>query len=193
MSDVVRLKITLVDTDPPIWRRVEVPSAITLKDLHSIIQAAMGWQNSHLYQFHVGRQIIDGPGFVDVGFSGQTNITAGRVGLDAFVESKVKRFVYLYDMGDGWEHELRVEKVLPADPDVRYPRFIDGAGACPPEDVGGPPGFYAFLEAIQDRKHPDHEDMLDWCGGRYDPANLDEAHINKRLARLGPRKKRKDT
>ncbi|HEY0281854.1 MAG TPA: plasmid pRiA4b ORF-3 family protein [Rhizomicrobium sp.] len=191
MSDVVRLKITLVDTEPAIWRRVEVPSAITLKDLHAVIQAAMGWENSHLYQFHVGRQTINGPGFVDVGFSGQHNITAARVGLNELVESKVKRFDYLYDMGDSWEHELRVEKVLPAEPATRYPRFIGGAGACPPEDVGGLPGFYNLLEALEDPKHPNHEDMLDWCGGRFDPNALDEASIRKRLSRLGPRKKRK--
>ena len=191
MSDVIHLKITLVDAEPAIWRRVEVLSAITLKDLHSIIQAAMGWQNYHLYQFHVGRETINGPGFVDVGFSGQSNVTAGRIGLDELVESKVKRFVYLYDMGDGWEHELRVEKVLPADPDVRYPHFIDGAGACPPEDVGGLPGFFNFLEAMQDPKHPDRKDLLDWYGGSFDADYLDEAAIKKRLARLGPRKKRK--
>ena len=191
MSDVVRLKITLVDTEPAIWRRVEVASALTLKDLHAVIQAVMGWENSHLYQFHVGRQTIDGPGMGDIGFSSQRNITAARVGLDELIEGRIKRFGYLYDMGDSWEHELRIEKLLPADPNARYPRYIDGAGACPPEDVGGLPGFYAFLEAINDRKHPDHEEMLDWCGGSFDPNTLDEAEIKKRLARLGPRKKRK--
>lgn len=191
MSDVVRLKITLVDTEPAIWRRVEVPSTITLKDLHAIIQAAMGWENSHLYQFHVGRQTINGPGFDDVGFSGQRNITADGVGLDELIDGKVKRFTYLYDMGDSWEHELRIEKVLPADSDIKYPRFVDGTGSCPPEDVGGLPGFYAFLEALEDPDHPDHEDLTDWYGGTFDPSALDETKIRKRLARLGARKKRK--
>jgi hypothetical protein len=191
MSDVVRLKITLVDTEPPIWRRVEVLASITLKDLHAVIQAAMGWDNSHLYQFYVGRQTINGPGFDDIGFSGQRNITASRVGLDELVEGKIKRFTYLYDMGDSWEHELRIEKVLSAEPATSYPRFIDGTGACPPEDVGGLPGFYNLLEALDDPKHPDHEEMLDWCGGRFDSNALDEASIRKRLARLGSRKKRK--
>lgn len=191
MSDVVRLKITLVDTEPAIWRRIEVPASITLKDLHAVIQAAMGWENSHLYQFHVGRQIINGPGMGDIGFSGQRNVTAARVGLDELIEGRIKRFSYLYDMGDSWEHELRIEKVLPADPDTRYPRFVDGAGACPPEDIGGLPGFYAFLEALEDPKNPDHEELTDWYGGPFDPSALDEASIKKRLARLGPRKRRK--
>ncbi len=189
MSDVVRLKITLMDTEPAIWRRVEVPAAITLKNLHSVIQAAMGWQNYHLYQFHVGRQTIDGPGFVDVGFSGQRNITAARVGLGDLIEGKVKRFVYIYDMGDNWEHELRIEKVLPAEPDTRYPRFIDGAMAAPPEDIGGLPGFYEFLGAIEDPDHPEHDELTDWYGGPFNPTDLDEAAIKKRLARIGTPKK----
>ena len=105
MSDVVRLKIILCDTEPAIWRRVEVPASITLKDLHAIIQAAMGWENYHLYQFHAGRQTINGPGMNDGGFSGGQNITAGRMQLGDLIDSKIKCFDYLYDMGDSWEHE----------------------------------------------------------------------------------------
>lgn len=191
MSDVARLKITLADIEPPIWRRVEVVASTTLKDLHAVIQAAMGWENYHLYQFHVGRQTINGPGFDDVGFSGRPNVTAGRVRLDELIDAKVKRFAYLYDMGDSWEHELRIEKVLAADPAVKYPRFVDGDGACPPEDIGGVPGFYNFLDAIDDPEHADHEELTDWYGGPYDPGDIREADIKKRLARCAPRKKRK--
>ena len=193
MSDVVRLKITLIDTEPPIWRRVEVLASITLKDLHAIVQAAMGWENYHLYQFHIGRQTINGPGMDEGGLSGRKNISAGRVQLDDLLAGKTKRFDYLYDMGDGWEHELRIERALPADPAAGYPRFIDGAGQCPPEDVGGLPGFYNFLDALEDPEHPDHEELTDWYGGPFDPNDLDEAQIRKRLARLVPRKKRKTT
>lgn len=191
MSDAVHLKITLVDTEPAIWRRVEVPSVITVKDLHAVIQAVMGWENYHLYQFHVGRQTINGPGFDDIGFFSQHNVTAGRVQLNELIDARVKRFSYLYDMGDSWEHELRIEKVLPADPDATYPRFIDGAGACPPEDIGGLPGFYNFLEALEDPEHPDRKELLNWYGKPFNPNALDEAGTKKRLARLGPRKKRK--
>lgn len=193
MSDVVRLKITLVDTEPAIWRRVEVPASLTLKDLHAVIQAAMGWQNAHLYQFHVGRQTINGPGMGGIGLSDRQNITAAHVGLDELMEGRIKRFIYLYDMGDSWEHELRVEKLLPADPAMRYPRFTDGAMAGPPEDIGGLPGFYNFLDALEDPEHPDHDELLDWYGGPFDPIHLDEAAIKKRLARIGPRKKRTST
>jgi hypothetical protein len=191
MSDVVRLKITLRDTEPAIWRRIEVPSCITLKDLHAVIQAAMGWGNCHLYQFQVGRQTINGPGLENVGIDGRRDITARHMQLDVLFDGKTKRFDYLYDMGDSWEHELRIEKVLPANPAVKYPRFIEGAGQCPPEDIGGLPGFYNFLDALENPEHPDHEELAEWYGGPFDPAALDEDKINKRLARLLPRNKRK--
>ena len=191
MSDVVRLKITLCNTEPAVWRRVEVPSAETLKDLHTVVQAAMGWDNYHPNQFQVGRQTINGPGFDDIGFSGQLNISAGGVGLGELIDTRVKRIGYLYDMGDSWEHELRIEKLLPAEPETHYPRFVDGAGACPPEDVGGLPGFCNFLEAMEDPKHPDRKELISWCGGRFDPNDLDQTSIKKRLARIDSRKKRK--
>ena len=95
---------------------------------------------------------------------------AGRVRLDDLAARGVKRFAYIYDMGDSWEHRLQIEKLLPADPVASYPRLVDGARRCPPEDVGGIPGFYEFLDAIADPKHPDHEDRLDWYGSPFDPS-----------------------
>lgn len=184
----VRLKIALCDTEPPIWRRVEVPSSITLKALHAVIQAAMGWQNSHLYQFRIGRQTVDGPGFDDGGFRDAPRLTAGRVRLDDLLAHNLKRFAYVYDMGDNWEHALRIEKVLPADPAAAYPRFVDGAGRCPPEDVGGIPGFYDFLAVLEDHEHPDHEELSAWYGGAFDPEAMDESDIRKKFAKLAKRK-----
>ena len=189
-DDIVRLKITLADTEPPIWRRVEVPAGMTLKDLHGVIQAAMGWDDDHLYQFHVGRETIAGPGMGDGGFGMRRAVGAGRVRLDELAGRGIKRFVYEYDMGDSWEHRIQIEKLLPADPAARYPRLVDGAMQCPPEDVGGVPGFYEFLEAIADPEHPDHEDRLDWYGGTFDPAELDHDRIDKALARIASRRKR---
>lgn len=190
MTKVVRLEITLRDTDPAIWRRVEALSSVTLKQIHTIIQAAMGWEDCHLYQFRIGREAIDGPGFVDDVF-GSGNVTADRVGLEDLLARGLKKFDYLYDMGDSWEHKLKIEKITEVDPAMSYPRFLDGAGACPPEDIGGIPGFYEFLEAMGDPNHPDHEMLMEWNGGRFEPAALDGAKSNKRLAKLAPRKKRK--
>jgi pRiA4b ORF-3-like protein len=191
MSDaILRLKITLVDTEPPTWRRVEVPAEMTLKDLHAVIQAAMGWTNSHLYQFHVGRETIDGPGMGGGGWGGPPSTGAGRVRLDDLSKRGVKRFAYVYDMGDSWEHRVQIEKLLPADPAARYPRLLDGAWCCPPEDIGGVPGFGVFLEAMSDPAHADHDDVIEWYGGPFDPAAFDIEPLRKNVEKIAGRRKR---
>jgi len=187
---IVRLKIALVDAEPPIWRRVKVPAGMTLRELHAVIQAAMGWEDAHLYPFQVGREIIAGPGMDGGGFGLPRAISAARVRLDDLAARGVKRFAYVYDMGDSWEHLVLIEKLLAADPAASYPRLIDGAGRCPPEDVGGIPGFYEFLDAITDPHHPDHKDRIDWYGGPFDPHNMDTERIHKHLARIHTRHRR---
>jgi len=191
MSDtILRLKIMLVDTEPPIWRRVEVPAAMTLKDLHAVIQAAMGWENAHLYQFHVGRETIDGPGIGDIGWGERRSIGAGRARLDDLAARGVKRFAYVYDMGDSWEHRIEIEKVLPPDPAAKYPRLVGGAMCCPPEDIGGVPGFGAFLEAMSDPAHADHEEVIEWYAGTFDPAAFDIERLRKNVEKIAGRRKR---
>jgi hypothetical protein len=176
MSDaVIRLKITLCDTDPPIWRRIEVKATTTLKALHPIIQAAMGWENYHLFQFEIGGHKISG----------------GRASLGDLAAEGVKSFLYVYDMGDNWEHELLIEKLLATDSTAAYPRFIDGAGRCPPEDVGGIPGFYEFLDALADPNHPDHDDRLEWYGGPFNEKDIDEDQIRAQLTKNAKRIQRK--
>jgi hypothetical protein len=187
---ILRLKIVLADTEPPIWRRVEVSAEMTLKELHGVIQAAMGWDDDHLYQFHVGRETIAGPGMGGGGWGAPRAIGASRVHLGDLAARGVKRFTYIYDMGDSWEHKLQIEKMLPADPAASYPRLVDGALCCPPEDVGGIPGFYAFLDAIDDPKHPDHDDRIEWYGGVFDPNEIDIDRIRKDLHRIAARRKR---
>ena len=94
-------------------------------------------------------------------------------------------------MGDSWQHDLRIEKTIPTDPAATYPRLVDAVGRCPPEDVGGIPGFYGFLEALNDPKHPDHDYLLDWHGGTFDP-NADQEQISKLLAKIATRRQRKN-
>jgi Plasmid pRiA4b ORF-3-like protein len=173
-KQVARLRISLKYTEPEIWRLVEVPAAMTLKELHAVIQSAMGWDDAHLFEFQVGRE----------------RVSAGRVRLADLAAHGVKRFTYVYDMGDGWDHGIKIEKLLPADPATPYPRLIAGALRCPPEDVGGIPGFYAFLDAISDPRHPDHEDRIDWYGGIFDPKDIDLDRIQKDLSRIAARGKR---
>ncbi|MGH7005206.1 MAG: plasmid pRiA4b ORF-3 family protein [Alphaproteobacteria bacterium] len=190
IDTIVRLKIILADTEPPIWRRVEVPADLTLKDLHALIQAVMRWTNSHLYLYQVGRETIAGPGMGGVGFGAAPAVGAGRVSLADLAEGGIKRFRYVYDMGDSWEHDIRIEKVLAGGTSVAYPRFIDGAMRAPPDDSGGIPGFYDFLDAINDAEHPEHADRIEWYGGAFDPDDIEADRIHRDLARLAARRKR---
>jgi hypothetical protein len=176
---VYRLKITLKHFKPPIWRRVLVTSDITLNDLHWIIQVAMGWTNSHLHQFRIGPAYYSDPAF---GLDGVRDECQTELG-DVITREKL-RFVYEYDFGDGWQHEILVEKILPAEAGETYPKCMAGQRACPPEDCGGVWGYGHFLEAIRHPDHPEHEDMLEWIGGSFDPEQFDLEHVNKRLRRL---------
>jgi hypothetical protein len=96
----------------------------------------------------------------------------------------LKTFRYLYDFGGGWEHKVRVEKILPPDSTARLPLCLAGANACPPVDVGGPPGYVDFIVAISDPHHDEHEAMLEWCGGAFDPYAFDLDAVNTDLAQI---------
>ena len=130
---VHQLRITLLDVDPPIWRRVLVPSDATLGDLNFVLQATMGWTNSHLHQF-----TIDGADYSDPQTEVDDTEDEFAVTLEEVVPAERARFTLLYDFGDGWEHEVVVEKILPREPGQRLPRCLAGERARPPEDCGGP-------------------------------------------------------
>lgn len=176
-APIYQIKITLKDAKPPIWRRVQVPSNITLAKLHKIIQLAMGWYNCHLYEFEVHGTSYGQP-MPEYDFDVKND---QRVKLNQLVTQEKFKFSYLYDMGDGWDHEILVEKILSPDPEVRYPLCIKGKRACPPEDCGGVWGYADFLEAIQDPQHPEHETMLEWIGGEFDPEQFDLEETNHQL------------
>jgi hypothetical protein len=176
-SPIYQLKITLRDSKPPIWRRVQVPGDMTLEELHVVIQIAMGWLNSHLHQFVVGGVYYADP---DMDW-GEELEDETRVRLRDIAHQEKDRFVYEYDFGDGWDHTVLVEKLLPPDPAVHYPYCVTGRRACPPEDVGGMWGYYHFLEAINDPNHPDHDMFMEWHGEPVDPAHLDLDEINGTL------------
>jgi transposase len=175
---IYQLKISLMEIKPPIWRRVQVPSSTTLQQLHQIVQEAMGWYNCHLYQFNIDG-IEYGQSQPEYDFNVRDSKT---VQLAQVVRGEKFKFRYSYDFGDGWEHEILVEKILPREPKVRYPVCLKGKRACPPEDCGGAWGYIEFLEAIQDSSHPEHENLLEWVGGDFDPENCNLDEINRRLA-----------
>lgn len=176
---IYQLKITLRGARPPIWRRVQVPSDITLAKLHKIIQLAMGWYNCHLHEFEVSGQTYGQP-MPEYDFD---VLNEQRIRLNQFVTKEKFKFAYLYDMGDGWDHEILVEKILPPDPETRYPICIKGKRACPPEDCGGVWGYADFLEIIRDPKHSEHAEMLEWVGGQFDPELFDLEEANYQLKR----------
>lgn len=168
-EQIYELRVTLRDVRVPIWRTLLVPGDVTLRRLHEILQLAMGWQNAHLHEFRVNEVSYGepSPGF-DLAVNDDRQFRLSRVAPQPGVS-----FTYVYDFGDGWEHDVVVERVLPPEPLVRYPRCLAGLGACPPEDVGGPWGYDEFLAAIGDPEHERHGELLEWAGGPFDPDRFD--------------------
>jgi hypothetical protein len=189
MPDIYQLKVTLLGTDPPIWRRLLVPADLTLAKLHGVLQTAMGWDDAHLYEFRVGKQMYGRPNPEERYFSfGPPTINDRKVRLEDVLPGVRSKLVYTYDMGDGWEHAVVVEKRLAADPNATYPACIAGQRACPPEDCGGVPGFYGLLEAIRDPEDKRSEELLEWLGEGYDPEAFSVEDVNRAL-QPGRRKK----
>ena len=172
---VYQLKVTLKNSKPPIWRRIQVNSDINLYRLHQNLQVMMGWTDSHLHQFIVHGEYYGTPD-PDIEVTNETSIK-----LDRVVSEAGDKFVYEYDFGDSWEHVILVEKILQPETGVNYPICLGGKRACPPEDCGGIWGYGDLLEAIQDPAHPEHEEMLEWLGGRFDPEEFDVDMVNQRL------------
>jgi hypothetical protein len=172
-----QLKVTLRDSHPPIWRRVQVPKELTLERLHDVLQIVMGWTDSHLHQFKLGDRYYGTPD-PDAPFE---VISEKRVRLDKVLPGPKARMVYEYDFGDSWQHDVVLEKEVPATPGQLYPLVLAGERECPPEDVGGIGGFYHFLDIITNPKHPEHPEMMQWVGGRFDPEAFDLQQINRAL------------
>ncbi|MGQ0593247.1 MAG: plasmid pRiA4b ORF-3 family protein [Gammaproteobacteria bacterium] len=175
-SGVYQLKVTLDGTTPLIWRRLLVPASISLKKLHGVLQTAMGWENSHLHQFEAGEDIFGDPEF------GADNIDEARVRLDKVLIRVKDTMHYEYDFGDGWRHEIVLEKIDKAEEGTGAPICTGGARACPPEDCGGIPGYRRFLRTLGDPSHPKHDEMLEWVGGAFDPEHFDVTTVNTLLA-----------
>ncbi|HEV7898077.1 MAG TPA: plasmid pRiA4b ORF-3 family protein [Planosporangium sp.] len=176
---VFRLRVTLDDVMPPIWRQVLVPGGYTLDRVHRVIQFAMGWQDCHLHSFD-----IDGEQYGEPDPDGDLPMLDEMDHRLDKVVGPGTRLCYIYDFGDWWEHEVLVEEVLAADPWVRYPVCVAGERACPPEDVGGPEGYAEFSAALADPRHPRHVAMRDWIGRPFDPTDFDADRVTTLLRRL---------
>ena len=177
---VYQIKVTLQGSRPPIWRRMQVISDTTLAQLHRLLQCVMGWEDAHLYQF-----VVSGIRYGDPRLLGELDAEDARTVPLATLGLREKvKFFYEYDFGDNWEHELLVEKILPRDEGKRYPVCLTGKRACPPEDCGGIWGYTSFLEAIRDPEHPEHDEMLEWVRGEFDPDIFDQDEVNRELQRI---------
>ncbi len=176
-TSIYQLKVTLRHSHPAIWRRILVADNIPLSHLHGVLQLAMGWTNSHLHSFQVGKLTFAEPSADDF----IPAIDYRSVRLNQVAPGIRDGLVYLYDFGDSWEHHIVVEEILPVEKGMRYPLCSDGQFACPPEDVGGVRGYTDFLKAIRNTRHPEHDEMLEWVGGTFDPEKFDLGSINRML------------
>jgi Plasmid pRiA4b ORF-3-like protein len=178
-----QLKVTLRGTRPPVWRRLLVRADTTLFRLHGILQVAMGWTDTHLHQFHA-----EGLRFGVVDREMDRGMMSDRgVVLFQVIPRVGSRIVYEYDFGDGWMHDIRVEKI--PDGDVVTPTCVDGSMACPPEDCGGVHGYAELLDAIGNPGHSRHDELMEWLGRPFDPAAFDCDSVNTVLARRRPRQR----
>lgn len=179
-TKIFRIEIVLVDVEPTVRRVVEVPGEASLAVLHEVVQDVMGWTNSHLHEFEIdgARYGMPDPDW-DTGTLDEARAKLFRV-LTAG-----QKVGYVYDFGDNWHHVLIVDAVTTPEPGVRYPRCVDGEGACPPEDVGGVFGYPEFVDALADPKHAEHAERVEWWGSdRFDPHHVDLAATDQVLERL---------
>ena len=182
-APIYQIKVGLRGAKPPIWRRLEVPADLSLSDLHYIIQAAFGWDDSHLHVFDTAYGDF---GRADRQLDHQAEAPVTLEQVAPRVTSKIR---YLYDFGDDWEHEILVEKVFNRDPVAPvHPRCTGGRRAAPPEDCGGIWGYAELVEILADPRHPDHQERLEWLGlddpHQFDPAAFDLDEVNRALAKL---------
>lgn len=179
-----QFKITLKGIWPPIWRRIQVKDG-SLDKLHEHIQTAMGWMNSHLHQFMIGGVLHGDPQLLCEGWVDEVQPVDSRetrISTIVPVNGKPLRFEYEYDFGDGWHHEIVFEGCLRSARGARYPLCVDGARACPPEDVGGVSGYQEYLEVLANPEHEEHDSYLHWRG-RFDPEDFDASKATKRMRR----------
>ncbi len=180
MSEALQLKIHLKWTDPKIWRRVIVPTSMTLGELHCVIQAVMGWEDYHLHEFGIeNRQYQEPPEEDEWDYFDEDRYEDENEFTLKDVLYKGLSFSYTYDFGDNWIHLIRVEKKEVTAPN-NFPVCIGGELACPPEDCGGIGGYYELLEILEDPEHEEYPEMVQWSGD-FSPVNFDLEKANESI------------
>jgi hypothetical protein len=183
-KEIYQVKVTLNNTNPPVWRSVLVPDNLSLAQFHILLQIVMGWDNCHLHQFEIGDKRYINPQQAeelfdeDNGDGDERKTYLGKLGL-----KEKDAFIYLYDMGDGWEHKILIEKILPVETGKTYPVCLEGKLACPPEDCGGTPGYYGIIGMMKEKdlSNPEYEEMIEWLGEPFDHEKFDLNSVNESL------------
>jgi len=178
-SRIYTLKVTLLESTRPIWRRIHVSEHVTLGDLHYALQITMGWENAHLHEFHIGRKQygmdIEDP------YREESINNEDEYKLREVIKRKGQEFDYIYDFGDHWQHQVIVEAVSQPEPDVLYPICLGGERRCPPEDCGGMMGYDNLLAILKDPTHDEYESYREWLPEGFDPDRFDIEEVNASL------------
>jgi hypothetical protein len=189
----LQLRIALLGIRPPIWRRVLVPSDGSGEYLHQVIQVAMGWQDSHMHHFILGKRpdliLVEHPDVLDDPMfparEEPNTLDSTQITIDELLRKGGGRVLYEYDFGDGWMHAVKLEKELPTDSTMAVPQCLDGKRACPPEDCGGTGGYDEIVRLVKDPKFKpegrSREELLEWLGGEYDPELFEVDEVNKQF------------
>ena len=177
-----QLKITLIDIDPPIWRKIQLPGTILLCCLHDAFQVVMGWTDSHLHQFEKDGKNWGLPESDE--FNELDLIDESRTQLAEVLQAEGESMIYLYDFGDDWRHEVVLEKVIPTNDILKVPVCLSGARRCPPEDVGGVPGYQDFLETVFDPANDEFKHLVGWACRPFHAEEFDMKAVNGKLSRM---------
>ena len=176
-----RIQIALRKSKPKIWRRVIIRSDLLLSDFHKIIQTTMGWTNSHLHQFIKNRTFYMERILDDEYWEEMYNVDYSKMKISDLLKKEKDRIIYEYDFGDGWEHDIILEKIENNGVNKIIPICLTGRNNCPPEDCGGIRGYYGMLEILKDSAHEEYEEYIVWLDGEFDPKYFDKNEINDKL------------
>jgi hypothetical protein len=178
---IYQIQIELLGFKPKIWRKILVPSNLKLHDFHLIIQSTMGWTNSHLHQFLKNETSYILIMSLDDIIEGMNTVDYRKMKISDLLYKENDKLIYEYDFGDGWEHDIILKKILPVEPNIKYPVCLDGKMNCPPEDCGGIFGYADMLKILKQPKHKEYDSYIEWLGEEFDPTFFDINEINELL------------
>ena len=172
----LQFRIQLVPiTNPLVWRRIVVPEQFSFWRFHLVIQEAFGWWNAHLFQFSPEGWRSEKPIGIKGDWDEADTQDCKKIKLSQIFKEPGQTYIYIYDFGDNWEHQLTLENITPEK--ATKADVLEGEGRCPPEDCGGWPGYENLKEILANPKHPEYYEMRDWLNlgprQKWNPASFD--------------------